>query len=223
MIITKKMIEDIANEIWTELEKRGENTDVCIYYNNKRIHDKGSKIVIVENDINPLDYFDYAATKHVLSMSFEGPLYEDINYGDGAPWLSKILDKYGLYYELGNAWNLSVYPDEYDDYKNIAFTDYSEDSKTEKPISLSISTCDNIPELQNIMIAWWRLSKMTGDIGSCVIGAGYNFAYKDQKYFMPAQSPYQGSISWETHKDIVKEMLANIGAENITYDNGIMD
>ena len=61
---------------------------------------------------NPLDYFEYANPK-TLSMSFEGPLYEVLNaycYG----WVKledeflKLFEKYGYYYELGNAWNLSA-------------------------------------------------------------------------------------------------------------------
>ena len=44
-------------------------------------------------------------------MSFEGPLYEVLN-GYGSSHLEeefvKIFDKYGLYYELGNAWNLTA-------------------------------------------------------------------------------------------------------------------
>lgn len=67
----KKTIEAIANKIWAELEKRHAEEDVCVYYNNKRIHKKNGKKV-VETDINPHDYFSYAAEKHILSMSFEG-------------------------------------------------------------------------------------------------------------------------------------------------------
>lgn len=46
-----------------------------------------------------------------ITMTFEGPMYHDINYGSG-----KILDKinkratkYGLYAELGYAWSLALY------------------------------------------------------------------------------------------------------------------
>ena len=47
-------------------------------------------------------------------MSFEGPLYDVLNaYVPG--WVKKedefrkLFEKYGFYYELGNAWNLSAY------------------------------------------------------------------------------------------------------------------
>lgn len=220
MKITKRTIEAIANKIWAELEKRYAEEDVYVYYNNKRIHKKNGKKV-VETDINPHDYFSYAAEKHILSMSFEGPLYEEINYGNGAKWLNNILDKYGLYYELGNSWNLTVYADSDEEYANIEYTDYADEKEEIIDLS-SISTCD-IPELKNTMIAWQRLSETVGDVGCCVIGAGYKFLYKGKRYFMSAQSPYQGSISWEKHKDTIKLMLENIGAEKIDYDWGIMD
>jgi hypothetical protein len=45
-------------------------------------------------------------------MSFEGGLYDCINYGNGGVYdkLQNIFDNYGLYFELGNAWNLTAYP-----------------------------------------------------------------------------------------------------------------
>ena len=80
-----------------------------------------------------------------------------------------------------------------------------------------------LPELKNIMIAWYNLSSMTGDIGSCVIGAGYRFKYRDKSYEMSACSPWQGSISWEKHIETIKQMLINIGATEIYYNYGRLD
>lgn len=64
-------------------------------------------------DRNPLNYFEYA-NPDTLSMSFEGMLYEVLNgYCDG--WMQfeeefqNLFEKYGYYYEMGNAWNLSAY------------------------------------------------------------------------------------------------------------------
>lgn len=62
-------------------------------------------------DKNPLDYFEYAHPD-TLSMSFEGELYDMINYGRFAEKLEsflKLINELGYYYELGNAWNLSLY------------------------------------------------------------------------------------------------------------------
>ena len=68
-----------------------------------------------------------------------------------------------------------------------------------------------------------ELSKKTGDIGSCVIGAGFLFTYKETYYFMGSCSPYQSCISWETHIDTIKELLVQIGATDISYKDGLMD
>ena len=62
-------------------------------------------------DKNPLDYFEHAHPD-TLSMSFEGELYDMLNYGWFAEELesfSKLINGFGYYYELGNAWNLSLY------------------------------------------------------------------------------------------------------------------
>lgn len=64
---------------------------------------------------NPKDYFEYASP-NTLSMSFEGPLYRVINcYFESKSWsklyeeFCAIFDKRGVYFEQGDAWNLSVY------------------------------------------------------------------------------------------------------------------
>jgi hypothetical protein len=64
-------------------------------------------------DRNPKDYFEYANPK-TLSMSFEGGLNHVLNGYTSRSWkleeeFSKLFKKYGLYYELGNSWNLSAY------------------------------------------------------------------------------------------------------------------
>ena len=107
--LTAKQREKLAFEIVELLKKNGLWCDVCIYYNGKRLSDEADGGVKVETGMDPHDYFDYAGD--ILSMSFEGPLYRMINDG---PWfcggeLWELFGKYGLYYELGNAWNLSAY------------------------------------------------------------------------------------------------------------------
>ena len=78
-------------------------------------------------------------------------------------------------------------------------------------------------ELGNIMHEWYRLSEEEGDKGSCVIGAGFNFTWNEDDYFMMACSPHQGSLSWEPHIKTVRSMLENINATNIYYDYGRLD
>lgn len=77
---------------------------------------KGRKItddLYEYEDKNPSDYFEYA-NPETLSMSFEGSLNYVLNGYTSGSWkleegFSKLFKKYGLYYEFGNAWNLSAY------------------------------------------------------------------------------------------------------------------
>ena len=59
--------------------------------------------------MDPRDYLQYVREPNILSMSFEGPLYQILNCHDMFA-LQNLFSKYGLYYELGDAWNLSAYP-----------------------------------------------------------------------------------------------------------------
>lgn len=227
--LTKTNIEELANEIIGFLERSGLASDVSIYFNNKVMRSRGEydddynyipKWVTTEN-VNPHDYFEYCAYDHILSMSFEGPLYDVLNYtfGKMEEKFRAIFDKYGLYYEFGNAWNLSAYLS--DDDIEVEYTKYEQPKRT---IYLYRGDREENPsELQTIMDGWYELSKEVGNKGSCVLGAGFEFEWSDNKYFMPACSPYQGSISWETHKDGVQRALENIGAVNIYYKWGNMD
>lgn len=224
--LTKADIEQFANEIMDFLTQHKLDSGVSIYYNNKRIRHKydlynsdADAELVIEENMNPFEYFQYGNRKHILSMSFEGPLYDSLNYsGYKEEELYKIFEKYGVYWELGNAWNLSAYP--IDDDMEIEFTPYAE---AEKEIALYIWDREKPAELVKIMDKWYQLSEMEGDKGSCVIGAGFSFKWNGSKYFMGACSPWQGSLSWEAHKDDVQEMLENIGAENIYYNWGRLD
>ena len=228
--LTKTNIEELANEIITFLNKHSLANAVSIYFNNKVVRSKGTYDEdynyipnwTAEEDVDPHDYFEYAAYDHILSMSFEGGLYDVLNYtfGKKEEQFRKIFEKYGLYFELGNAWNLTAYPN--DDKVEIEYTKYTRPKVT---INLyrSNRTMDNPPKLQEIMDKWYELSATTGDKGSFVRGAGFEFEWDDNKYFMSACSPYYRSISWETHIDTIKEMLEKAGATNIYYNWGNMD
>ena len=225
--LTKINIEELANEIISFLEKEKLASGVSIYFNNKVMRERGNydndynyipKWETTEN-VSPLDYFEYAAYDHILSMGFEGPLYDVLNYtfGRKEEEFGAIFEKWGLYYEFGNMWNLSAYL--IDDNVEVEYTKYEQPKRT---IYLYRGS-DNPYELQVIMDTWYELSKEVGDKGSCVIGAGFEFEWQNNKYFMCAQSPYQGSISWETHKDEIQIMLEHIGATNIYYKWGNLD
>lgn len=121
--LTKAKIEEFANEIIAFLTKYHMANDTRIYFNGKAIDLNGDWVDLpndefdyvvkqkVIKDINPRDYFEYAAQNHILSMSFEGPLYDDLNYDfRHVDEFDKLFEKYGLYYELGFAYTLSAYP-----------------------------------------------------------------------------------------------------------------
>ena len=230
IMITKKNIEELAMEIKNFLEKNLLADDVYIYYNNKRIssetkYDMKKDYPVykwtLEENIDPHDYFEYAAYDHILSMSFEGNFYDLLNYNGGNKLekFNKILNKYHTYYELGNAWNLTLYSD-----GNEAEFEYTKYNRPQEPINLYMRCVDDYdPVIANIMIAWYHMSEETGDKGSCVIGAGFNFNLNGNCYHMTECSPWQGSLSWEKHVPTIKKMLENIGATDVYFKYGILD
>lgn len=225
--LTKAKIERMAMDIAKFLEDNGLNTDLAIYYNGDSIHYDSNGKATSKKD-NPAKYFDYVPENHILSMSFEGPFYEVMNDGGKRNWdlqekFYRLLKKYGVYSELGNSWNLSVYP--IDDNMEVEYTKTSytpRQTKNKQREYIHINS--GAPyELQRIMDKWYQLSAQYGDRGSSVLGAGFEFDYEGQPYFMSACSPYQGSLSWESSKDKIEKMLKDIGAENIYYKWGNMD
>ena len=115
--------ESLAIDIYKWCKENSLWGDNCIYFDGKAWAswpdwkgENGKKIdenLYEYENKNPKDYFEYANPK-TLSMSFEGPLYRMLNaYILG--WValedefSKLFKKYGYYYELGHAWNLSAY------------------------------------------------------------------------------------------------------------------
>lgn len=227
--LTKTNIDALAKEIIEFLETKELANSVSIYYNNKVVRSKGKwdadynyiPCWVTEEDVNPHDYFEYAAYNHILSMSFEGGLYDVLNYSFGhrEEEFRAIFEKYGLYFELGNSWNLSAYPD--DDDMEIEYTKYEKPKPT---ITLYHQNRMAYPmALRKIMEEWYFQSYLNGDGGSCVLGAGFCFEWEDNKYFMCSCSPYQGSLSWEIGKHNIKKMLEDIGATDIYYKWGNMD
>ena len=115
--------EKLANEIYELCIKYNSWIDVAIYYNGKRMsswyeNDEGKTQYDyngsphIEGNCDPRDHFEYVRDPNILSMSFEGPVYDALNgYGNTrfVNDLCSLFSKYGLYYELGNSWNLSAY------------------------------------------------------------------------------------------------------------------
>lgn len=120
--LTKKQREQLATEIFNWLNDHEMWVDVCIYFNGKCWSTSNKNGVefcynerrYFEYEAEPKDYFEYVAEPNILSMSFEGGLYDVLN-GYSYGWVKredefrKIFEKYGVYFELGNAWNLSCY------------------------------------------------------------------------------------------------------------------
>ena len=120
--MTKAKIRKLAEEIRDLLLEQEMWVDVRIYFNgvafstddghgNYYYNDREHLVELPDQD--PRWYFDYVGP--YLSMRFEGEFYEVLNgylgkYGwDIEEAFRELLKEYGLYYELGNAWNLSVY------------------------------------------------------------------------------------------------------------------
>jgi len=83
--------------------------NVTYTYTKIKVGTKEYPVYLI-SDINPNDYFDYNG--NYISVSTEGPLYDVLNYGYDKKTetdLRNMFEEYGLYYELGNAWNFSLY------------------------------------------------------------------------------------------------------------------
>lgn len=106
---TKESVLKLAKEIGKKLAKDDLTMDVLIYVDGKRykIDEQGN--LVYDIDAEPKDYFNWTRKPNILSMSFEGGLYSEINENN-IDYLRPLFEKYGLYYELGNAWNLSAFP-----------------------------------------------------------------------------------------------------------------
>ena len=120
--LTNKQKEELATEIFNWLVDRELWVDIHIYFNGKCWGTSNKDNTefcynekrYFEYKAEPKNYFEYVREPNILSMSFEGSLYDVLN-GYVSGWVeleaefSKIFDKYGVFYELGNAWNLTCY------------------------------------------------------------------------------------------------------------------
>lgn len=116
--LTAEQIEALANEIREFLLAQGMWQDVEIFFNgqmytthdpitNNHYYNDRENLITVEN-VEP--NFEYATSETPLSMAFEGPVCHMLYYN----WypaerrvFEKILQRYGLYYEFGNHWNIT--------------------------------------------------------------------------------------------------------------------
>lgn len=119
----KTKAERCAFEIINFLIRHEMWQDTNIYVNGKRYscydgehyrYDSTWECVFREDDMNPADYVEYHSD--FLTMTFEGPFYDVINYYLSTKYCDKlieefndILKKYKKYYEQGYAWSLALY------------------------------------------------------------------------------------------------------------------
>lgn len=115
--LTKEQIEELADKIYQLFEKNDMWMDSFIYFNdgcldskdeNGKYHYDGSAFWHPDREPN----FEYVNPDHILSMAFEGPIYHMFNYNKYPSVRKKfdtLLERYGLYFEFGEAWNLSCY------------------------------------------------------------------------------------------------------------------
>ena len=118
---TESEVEHLAHDIRRLLVKRGLWKSVTIFFNGVAVstddrnghhaYNDAGKFFVFENE-DPRRYCEYAGG--VLTMVYDGELYEAINYGMDPKMLREfvsLLSRYGTHYEFGHAWSLSVYPD----------------------------------------------------------------------------------------------------------------
>lgn len=115
--LTKKEMErneSLANDLKDFIMKNSLACDIRIYFNNKCYDWCDGKVYFKEpnllEDVTGSNFFEYA-NDNTVSMTFEGDLYDIVNYGEAPKLYDKFYDvfkKHNCYYELGNAWNLAV-------------------------------------------------------------------------------------------------------------------
>ena len=110
---------ECANEIRQWLLDHGMWIDTHIYFNGKvyGTSDKENHYYyndpdhLIEYEDDPSRYVEYYS-KDGITMTFEGELYDLLNYNFTSGLLKEfdaIFLKYGLWYEQGYAWSLSTF------------------------------------------------------------------------------------------------------------------
>ena len=218
--IAKKQKEKLAYEILELLKRYDLTGDVRIYFNNRCLTGDGA----VLEDIKGSDYFKYATDK-TISMSFEGDLCEVLNYYHRelsekvTSEFRALLDAYGLYYELGEHWNLGTYFKAGGPLKSPK--PVIKGAHPDNPIYITNNDCP--AELEPIRAEWEKRQNEYGDIGSCVLGAAFTFSFNKQFYRMRPQGHYQGNCSWEDSVGTIRYMLSNAGCEDVVFHYGNMN
>ena len=202
----------LANEVFDWAKNSGiEPCEWGLFYNRKLYNGDGT---IGREDANPQDWCRYFSSDFIMGIWIEVP-EEYVDWDE----LSEILGKYNLYYEhcTSGVYIDFVWDGEGDEPEYTVF------EKPEKARRLYVGSDAPSIKIREIMYEWYQKSLNRGDMGPCVLGAGFKFRYAGKLYFMVPQSPWQGSLSWEPDINEVKTSLAEAGATEIEYDYGRMD
>ena len=86
---------------------------VTIYFNDVAYSFKDDGEITRRPDTKGSNYFHYA-NDDTVSMSFEGPLCEVLNFYHPRSTelheeFMQLVEKHGFWFEMGNHWNLSLY------------------------------------------------------------------------------------------------------------------
>ena len=113
--LTPANLKKLAHKLVDYLVKNDLQYDVNIYVAGQRWDfDKtdtktpaGNGYHVTDGVMPSIEY----ANPDTITMTFEGPLYGAINYGDGSVMaeLDKLFKSYGLYLEQGHAWSMAAY------------------------------------------------------------------------------------------------------------------
>lgn len=118
--MSRKMTNAERNNLARDICRWGQRKEILsdsrIYFNGKAWNYASGGKKTTLTDILPSEYFEYADDNYVC-MTFEGPLYSILNYYTDSSYCNRmieefnnILDKHGVWYQLGNAWNCTLYP-----------------------------------------------------------------------------------------------------------------
>lgn len=126
-IHTKQDIENIVNQIRYRMDELEVSDDVAIYFNGKRYKNIGhwnpetemyESSWVLEEDIYPIDYCEYAPDDNIICISSEGYLYDHMN-SNFMYMYERILPDKSLYTEMGTTWFYILCPsrDEWEDWQ----------------------------------------------------------------------------------------------------------
>ena len=124
---TKKDIENIVNQIRYRMDELEVSDDVAIYFNGKRFKNIGrwnpeteeyETSWVLEEDIYPIDYCEYAPDNNIICISSEEYLHDYMNY-NFMYMDERVLPDKSLYTEMGTTWFYILCPsrDEWEDWE----------------------------------------------------------------------------------------------------------